>query len=35
MEAYVFAGTIYWFSCFALSRWSIAREKRLQAAYGR
>ena len=35
MEAYVFAGTIYWFSCFALSRWSRAREKRLQAAYGR
>ncbi len=35
MEAYAFAGAIYWFTCFALSRWSIAREKRLQAAYGR
>ncbi len=35
MEAYVFAGAIYWFACFAMSRWSIAREKRLKAAYGR
>ena len=35
MEAYVFAGAIYWFACFAMSRWSIARERRLRAAYGR
>jgi general L-amino acid transport system permease protein len=35
MEAYVFAGAIYWFTCFALSQWSRRREKRLQAAYGR
>ena len=30
MEAYVFAGTIYWFACFALSQWSRQRERRLQ-----
>jgi len=30
MEAYVFAGAIYWFSCFGLSQWSRLREKRLQ-----
>lgn len=35
MEAYVFAGAIYWFTCFGLSQWSRSREKRLQAAYGR
>jgi general L-amino acid transport system permease protein len=35
MEAYVFAGAIYWFTCFAMSQWSRRREKRLQAAYGR
>lgn len=35
MEAYVFAGAIYWFACFGLSQWSRSREKRLQAAYGR
>jgi general L-amino acid transport system permease protein len=35
MEAYVFAGAIYWFGCFGLSQWSRAREKRLQRAYGR
>lgn len=35
MEAYVFAGAIYWFACFAMSQWSRRREKRLQAAYGR
>jgi general L-amino acid transport system permease protein len=35
MEAYVFAGAIYWFACFGLSQWSRAREKQLQAAYGR
>jgi general L-amino acid transport system permease protein len=35
MEAYVFAGAIYWFACFGLSRWSLARERRLKAAYGR
>jgi general L-amino acid transport system permease protein len=35
MEAYVFAGAIYWFACFGLSRWSLAREKRLKAALGR
>jgi general L-amino acid transport system permease protein len=29
MEAYVFAGAIYWFSCFGLSRWSRWQEKRL------
>ncbi len=29
MEAYVFAGAIYWFSCFALSQWSRLREKAL------
>src|SRR6185312_11385039 len=35
MEAYVFAGAIYWLACFALSRWSGRRERRLQIAYGR
>jgi general L-amino acid transport system permease protein len=35
MEAYVFAGTIYWFACFALSQWSRRRERRLQIAHGR
>ena len=30
MEAYVFAGAIYWFACFALSQWSRQRERRLQ-----
>ena len=35
MEAYVFAGAIYWFSCFGLSQWSRLKEKRLQTAYGR
>ena len=35
MEAYVFAGAIYWFACFGLSQWSRSREKRLQAAHGR
>ena len=35
MEAYVFAGAIYWFACFGLSQWSRSREKRLQKAYGR
>jgi general L-amino acid transport system permease protein len=35
MEAYVFAGAIYWFACFGVSRWSSLREKRLQAAHGR
>ena len=35
MEAYVFAGAIYWFGCFGLSQWSRAREKRLQKAHGR
>src|SRR5689334_18115246 len=35
MEAYVFAGAIYWFSCFGLSQWSRLREKRLQTAHGR
>lgn len=35
MEAYVFAGAIYWFSCFGLSQWSRMREKRLQMAHGR
>ncbi len=29
MEAYVFAGAIYWFSCFGLSQWSRWREKAL------
>ena len=33
MEAYVFAGTIYWLACFGLSQWSRRRERRLQAAY--
>lgn len=28
MEAYVFAGAIYWFSCFGLSRWSRSAEAR-------
>lgn len=28
MEAYVFAGAIYWFICFALSRWSKSLELR-------
>ena len=35
MEAYVFAGAIYWFACFGLSQWSRLREKRLQLAHGR
>jgi general L-amino acid transport system permease protein len=35
MEAYVFAGAIYWFACFGLSQWSRSQEKRLQAAHGR
>jgi general L-amino acid transport system permease protein len=35
MEAYVFAGAIYWFACFGLSQWSRARERRLQVAHGR
>ena len=35
MEAYVFAGAIYWFACFGLSQWSRLREKRLQVAHGR
>ena len=35
MEAYVFAGTIYWFACFGMSQWSRLREKRLQVAHGR
>jgi general L-amino acid transport system permease protein len=35
MEAYVFAGAIYWFACFALSQWSRTRERRLQLAHGR
>ena len=35
MEAYVFAGAIYWFACFGLSQWSRSREKRLQKAFGR
>ena len=34
MEAYVFAGAIYWFVCFGLSQWSRLRERRLQAAHG-
>jgi len=32
MEAYVFAGAIYWFSCFALSQWSRRRERAAHAA---
>jgi len=35
MEAYVFAGAIYWFACFGLSQWSRRRERRLQVAHGR
>ena len=35
MEAYVFAGAIYWFTCFGISQWSSLREKRLQVAHGR
>jgi general L-amino acid transport system permease protein len=35
MEAYVFAGAIYWFTCFGMSQWSRLREKRLQTAHGR
>ncbi len=35
MEAYVFAGAIYWFACFGMSQWSRLREKRLQLAHGR
>ena len=27
MEAYLFSGAIYWFICFALSRWSRAQER--------
>jgi general L-amino acid transport system permease protein len=29
MEAYSFAGAIFWFMCFALSRWSANLEKHL------
>ena len=32
MEAYAFAGAIYWFTCFGLSRWSRAKERSLQRA---
>jgi general L-amino acid transport system permease protein len=35
MEAYVFAGAIYWFACFGLSQWSRLRERQLQMAHGR
>lgn len=35
MEAYVFAGAIYWLACFALSQWSRLREKRLQRGAAR
>lgn len=35
MEAYVFAGAIYWLVCFGLSQWSRLREKRLSLAHGR
>ena len=35
MEAYVFAGAIYWFICFGLSQASQLRERRLQKAHGR
>jgi general L-amino acid transport system permease protein len=35
MEAYVFAGAIYWFTCFGISQWSSLRERRLQVAHGR
>jgi general L-amino acid transport system permease protein len=35
MEAYVFAGAIYWFACFGMSQWSRLREKRLRTAHGR
>lgn len=35
MEAYVFAGAIYWFACFGLSQWSRLRERQLQVAHGR
>ena len=31
MEAYVFAGSIFWVACFGLSRWSANLEKRLAA----
>jgi general L-amino acid transport system permease protein len=35
MEAYVFAGAIYWLACFGLSQWSRLHEKRLLVAHGR
>jgi len=35
MEAYVFAGAIYWFACFGMSQWSRLREKRLRTAHDR
>lgn len=35
MEAYVFAGAIYWIACFGLSQWSRLHEKRLQVSHGR
>ena len=35
MEAYVFAGAIYWFACFGLSQWSRLQETRLQSAQAR
>jgi general L-amino acid transport system permease protein len=33
MEAYVFAGAIYWLACFGLSQWSRLHEKRLQVSH--
>jgi len=35
MEAYTFAGAIYWFVSFGLSQWGRWREKRLRLAHGR
>ncbi len=32
MEAFVFAGAIYWLICFAISRWSLGTEARLARA---
>jgi general L-amino acid transport system permease protein len=32
VEGYAFAGTIFWFACFAMSRWSASLERRLGTA---
>jgi general L-amino acid transport system permease protein len=31
MEAYVFAGLVFWLICFGMSRWSLRLERRVGA----